>query len=303
MNENTQDLEQHEAEHNEAESMTRSIRGTKADFDTLKRIAEELGMSQGAAFAQLLATYELHHASDTMSEQAANVKAAQSLLAQLEQLIVGQYSAMSALENEAKSAASAELEDVRRKLAAARDDEQAARADADAAIASAKAARDEMKAAEAAKAEAEKKAATADAEAAEAKSMYDALKQAAADARSERDHAKAAAENAKTELDSLKAEIENLRDAAKAAETAKETIAELKQELAEAKQERREANKELNELVREFNSRIDKEREASLKVAADLKAENEKLREELQAAKAATHKRTRATKQKEEKAE
>ena len=37
--------------------MTRSIRASKADFDALKDVAERLGMSQGAAFSQLLASW------------------------------------------------------------------------------------------------------------------------------------------------------------------------------------------------------------------------------------------------------
>ena len=264
--------------------MTRSIRATKRDFDALKDVAERLGMSQGSAFAQLLASWELHHASDTMQEQAGAVKAAQTLLAQLENLFSGQFAAMSALEAEAKKAASAEMESLRRQLAAAREDESAARADVEAAQAATNEAKAAQKVAEAAQRDAEKaqraaEAAQADAEAkrASAEQMVSALQEAAADARAERDAEKADALRYYNRMREIKEQAEGYERAMKelAAERAKNT--ELKADLEAEKTDRRKAAADLADLMKAVDARIDKTREEAIKAAkAELREEYNK---------------------------
>lgn len=254
--------------------MTRSIRATKKDFDALKEIAERLGMSQGSAFAQLLASWELHHASDTMQEQAGAVKACQSLLAQLENLFTGQFVAMSALETEAKRAAGAEVEDLRRKLAAAREDEQAARADAEAAQAAANEAKAAQKVAEAAQRDAEKaqraaEAAQADAEAkqAAAERTVSALQTAADDARAERN-------NVKAEMTRLYEEVQKLREKADGYDRATAALAderakvnELKADLTAEKADRRKVAADLMELMKAMGARVEAAKSEAMKVA------------------------------------
>lgn len=264
--------------------MTRSIRATKRDFDALKDVAERLGMSQGAAFAQLLASWELHHASDTLQEQAGAVKAAQTLLAQLENLFTGQFAAMSALEAEAKRAAGAEVEDLRRKLDASREDEAAARADVEAAQAVAHEAATAQKAAEQAQRDAEKaqraaEQAQAEAEAkrASAEQMVSALQEAAADARAERDAEKADALRYYNGMRELREQADGYERAMKdlAAERAKNT--ELKADLEAEKTDRRKAAADLADLMKAVDARIDKTREEAIKAAkAELREEYNK---------------------------
>ena len=264
--------------------MTRSIRATKRDFDALKDVAEKLGMSQGAAFAQLLASWEMHHASDTMQEQAGAVKAAQTLLAQLENLFTGQFAAMSALEAEAKSAAGAEVEDLRRKLAAAREDEAAARADVEAAQTVANEAKAAQKVAEAAQKAAEKaqraaEQAQADAEAkrAAAERTVSALQTAAEDARTERNTVKA-------EMNRLYEEVQKLREKADGYDRATAALAderakvnELKADLTAEKADRRKVAADLMDLMKAVDGRVEAAKAEAAKVAkAELKTAYDK---------------------------
>lgn len=290
--------------------MTRSIRANKADFDALKEVAERLNMSQGAAFSQLLASWELHHASDTMQEQAGAVKAAQALLAQLENLFTGQFAAMSALEAEAKKAASAEVETLRRQLVAARDDEQTARADADAAQAAMKDAKAAQRAAESAQAEAEKKqnkAEEAEAEAARKREIAEdtlaAMQGAIADARAERDKATAEAERLTQELAALQDKAAGYDTAVAALDAEKAKVAELREELAAEKADRRKATNDLTELMKSVDARIDKAKTEAAKAAkAELRSQydkqyNDALEEMRKQAKAEVEKRVTAARQ------
>lgn len=264
--------------------MTRSIRATKKDFDALKDVAEKLGMSQGAAFAQLLASWELHHASDTLQEQAGAVKAAQTLLAQLENLFTGQFAAMSALEAEAKRAAGAEVEDLRRKLLASREDEAAARADVEAAQQAVTEAKAAQRAAEQAQRDAEKaqraaEQAQADAEhkRASAESMVTALQEAAADARAERDAEKADALRYYNGMRELKERADGYERAMKdlAAERAKNT--ELKADLEAEKTDRRKAAADLADLMKAVDGRVEAAKAEAVKVAkAEMKTAYDK---------------------------
>lgn len=264
--------------------MTRSIRATKRDFDALKDVAERLGMSQGAAFAQLLASWELHHASDTLQEQAGAVKAAQTLLAQLENLFTGQFAAMSALEAEAKRAAGAEVEDLRRKLDASREDEAAARADVEAAQAVAHEAATAQKAAEQAQRDAEKaqraaEQAQADAEAkrAAAERTVSALQTAAEDARTERNTVKA-------EMNRLYEEVQKLREKADGYDRATAALAderakvnELKADLTAEKADRRKVAADLMDLMKAVDGRVEAAKAEAAKVAkAELKTAYDK---------------------------
>ena len=264
--------------------MTRSIRATKRDFDALKDVAERLGMSQGAAFAQLLASWELHHASDTLQEQAGAVKAAQTLLAQLENLFTGQFAAMSALEAEAKRAAGAEVEDLRRKLDASREDEAAARADVEAAQAVAHEAATAQKAAEQAQRDAEKaqraaEQAQADAEAkrAAAERTVSALQTAAEDARTERNTVKA-------EMNRLYEEVQKLREKADGYDRATAALAderakvnELKADLTAEKADRRIVAADLMDLMKAVDGRVEAAKAEAAKVAkAELKTAYDK---------------------------
>lgn len=264
--------------------MTRSIRGSKQDFDTLKRVAKELGMSQGAAFSQLLASWELHHASSEMQEQAANVKAAQSLLAQLEHLIVGQYSAMDALEAEAKKAASAEMESLRRQLSAAREDEAAARADVEAAQTAMSEAKAAQKAAErtahdavTAQVAAEDARAKAEAKQTAAERTVSALQTAAEDARAERN-------TVKDELTRLYGELQKLREradgydrATAALADARAKISDLKADLIAEKADRRKVAADLMDLMKSVDGRVEAAKAEAVKVAkAEVKVEYDK---------------------------
>lgn len=255
-------MEEKEKEEKVIESgsqMTRSIRANKADFDALKEVAERLGMSQGAAFSQLLASWELHHASDTMQEQAGAVKAVQELLAQLQNLFSGQFAAMSALEAEAKRAAGAEVEDLRRKLDASREDEAAARADVEAAQVAVNEAQKAQKAAEAAQRDAQKAQKAAEAAQAEAEtkretaeSMVTALQEAAADARKERDDAKADALRYYQGMRELKAQADEYERTKAALTEEREKIKELRKELEAEKADRRKATADLADLVKKY---------------------------------------------------
>lgn len=264
--------------------MTRSIRATKKDFDALKEIAERLGMSQGSAFAQLLASWELHHASDTMQEQAGAVKACQSLLAQLENLFTGQFAAMSALETEAKRAAGAELENLRRKLDAAREDEVAARADVETAQAATKEAKAAQKAAEQAQRDAEAKQAAAEQAQAEAEAKQvaaertvSALQTAAEDARAERD-------TVKDELNRLYGEVQKLREradgydrATAALADARAKVSDLKADLIAEKADRRKVAADLMDLMKAVDGRVEAAKAEAVKVAkAEMKAAYDK---------------------------
>ena len=254
--------------------MTRSIRASKADFDALKDVAERLGMSQGAAFSQLLASWELHHASDTMQEQAGAVKAAQTLLAQLEDLFSGQFAAMSALEREAKKAASAEVETLRRQLVAARDDEQAARADADEAQKAMQDAKAAQRAAEKKQKEAEEAQAEASCKRKIAEDTVAALQSAADDARKERDAAKAEAERLTQELATAQERAAGYDTAVAARDDEKAKVQELREELAAEKADRRKAVDAMTEMTKTFNSRIDEAKAEAAKAAkAEAKAE------------------------------
>lgn len=257
--------------------MTRSIRASKADFDALKDVAERLGMSQGAAFSQLLASWELHHASDTMQEQAGAVKAAQTLLAQLEDLFSGQFAAMSALEREAKKAASAEVETLRRQLVAARDDEQAARADADEAQKAAQAAKEAKKAAQEAEAKAKAEKDEASCKRKIAEDALAAVQSAAADARAERDKATAESERLMQELAVLQEKAAGYDTAVAALDAEQAKVAELRKELAAEKADRRKAVNDLTELMKGFDARIDKAKAEAAKAAkAELKGQYDK---------------------------
>lgn len=257
--------------------MTRSIRASKADFDALKDVAERLGMSQGAAFSQLLASWELHHASDTMQEQAGAVKAAQALLAQLENLFTGQFAAMSALEAEAKKAASAEVETLRRQLVAARDDEQAARADADAAQKAAQAAKEAKKAAQEAEAKARAEKDEASCKRKIAEDALAAVQSAAADARAERDKATAESERLMQELAVLQEKAAGYDTAVAALDAEKAKVAELREELTAEKADRRKATNDLTELMKSVDARIDKAKAEATKAAkAELKGQYDK---------------------------
>jgi colicin import membrane protein len=252
--------------------MTRSIRANKADFDALKEVAERLNMSQGAAFSQLLASWELHHASDTMQEQAGAVKAAQALLAQLENLFTGQFAAMSALEAEAKKAASAEVETLRRQLVAARDDEQAARSDVLAAQEAMKDARAAQRAAEKKQKEAEEAQAEASCKRKIAEDALAAVQSAAADARAERDKATAEAERLTQEFAALQEKAAGYDNAVAALDAEKAKVAELREELAAEKADRRKATNDLTELMKSVDARIDKAKaEAAKATKAELK--------------------------------
>lgn len=290
--------------------MTRSIRANKGDFEELKAVAERLGMSQGAAFSQLLASWKLHHASDTMQEQAGAVKAAQALLAQLEDLFSGQFAAMSALEREAKKAASAEVETLRRQLVAARDDEQAARADAEAAQAAMKDAKASQRAAESAQAEAEKKqnkAEEAEAEAARKREIAEdtlaAMQGAIADARTERDKAQAEAERLSQELAALQEKAAGYDNAVAALDAEKAKVAELRKELAAEKADRHKAVDAMTEMTKTFNSRIDEAKAEAAKAAkAELKGKydkqyNEAVKDIQEKAKAEVERRVTAARQ------
>ena len=257
--------------------MTRSIRANKADFDALKEVAERLNMSQGAAFSQLLASWELHHASDTMQEQAGAVKAAQALLAQLENLFTGQFAAMSALEAEAKKAASAEVEALRRQLVAARDDEQAARDDAAAAQKVAQAAKEAKKAAQEAEAKAKAEKDEASCKRKIAEDALAALQSAAADARKERDAAKDEAERLSKELAATQERAAGYDTAVAALDAEKAKVAELRKELAAEKADRRKATNDLTELMKGFDARIDKAKNEAAKAAkAELRSQYDK---------------------------
>jgi chromosome segregation ATPase len=252
--------------------MTRSIRANKADFDALKEVAERLNMSQGAAFSQLLASWELHHASDTMQEQAGAVKAAQALLAQLEDLFSGQFAAMSALEREAKKAASAEVETLRRQLVAARDDEQAARADADEAQKAAQAAKEAKKAAQEAEAKAKAEKDEASCKRKIAEDALAAVRSAAEDARKERDAAKAEAATLNETVAALQEKAAGYDTAVAALDAEKAKVAELREELAAEKADRRKATNDLTELMKNVDARIDKAKtEAAKATKAELK--------------------------------
>lgn len=257
--------------------MTRSIRANKADFDALKEVAERLGMSQGAAFSQLLASWELHHASDTMQEQAGAVKAAQTLLAQLENLFTGQFAAMSALEAEAKKAASAEVETLRRQLVAARDDEQAARADADEAQKAAQAAKEAKKAAQEAEAKAKAEKDEASCKRRIAEDALAAVQSAADDARKERDAAKAESATLNETVATLQEKAAGYDTAVAALDAEKAKVAELREELAAEKADRRKAMKDLTELMKGFDARIDKAKTDAAKAAkAELRSQYDK---------------------------
>lgn len=257
--------------------MTRSIRANKADFDALKEVAERLGMSQGAAFSQLLASWELHHASNTMQEQAGAVKAVQELLAQLQNLFSGQFAAMSALESEAKKAAGVEVESLRRQLVAARDDEQAARADADEAQKAAQAAKEAKKAAQEAEAKAKAEKDEASCKRKIAEDTVAALQSAAEDARKERDAAKAEAERLTQELATAQERAAGYDTAVTALDAEKAKVQELRDELAAEKADRRKAVNDLTELMKAVDARIDKAKTEAAKAAkAELRSQYDK---------------------------
>lgn len=257
--------------------MTRSIRANKADFDALKEVAERLGMSQGAAFSQLLASWELHHASDTMQEQAGAVKAVQELLAQLQNLFSGQFAAMSALESEAKKAAGVEVESLRRQLVAARDDEQTARADAEAAQTALKDAKAAQRAAEKKQKEAEESEAEASCKRKIAEDSLTAVQSAAEDARKERDAAKAEAERLTLELATAQERAAGYDTAVTALDAEKAKVQELRDELAAEKADRRKAVNDLTELMKAVDARIDKAKAEATKAAkAELKGQYDK---------------------------
>ena len=257
--------------------MTRSIRANKADFDMLKEVAERLGMSQGAAFSQLLASWELHHASDTMQEQAGAVKAVQELLAQLQNLFSGQFAAMSALESEAKKAAGVEVESLRRQLVAARDDEQAARDDAAAAQKAMQDAKAAQRAAEKKQKEAEEAEAEASCKRKIAEDSLTAVQSAAEDARKERDAAKAEAERLTQELATAQERAAGYDTAVTALDAEKAKVQELRDELAAEKADRRKAVNDLTELMKAVDARIDKAKAEATKAAkAELKGQYDK---------------------------
>ena len=257
--------------------MTRSIRANKADFDMLKEVAERLGMSQGAAFSQLLASWELHHASDTMQEQAGAVKAVQELLAQLQNLFSGQFAAMSALESEAKKAAGVEVESLRRQLVAARDDEQTARADAEAAQTALKDAKAAQRAAEKKQKEAEEAEAEASCKRKIAEDSLTAVQSAAEDARKERDAAKAEAERLTQELATAQERAAGYDTAVTALDAEKAKVQELRDALAAEKADRRKAVNDLTELMKAVDARIDKAKAEATKAAkAALKGQYDK---------------------------
>lgn len=283
--------------------MTRSIRANKADFDALKEVAERLNMSQGAAFSQLLASWELHHASDTMQEQAGAVKAVQELLAQLQNLFSGQFAAMSALESEAKKAASVEVESLRRQLVAARDDEQAARADADEAQKAAQAAKEAKKAAQEAEAKAKAEKDEASCKRKIAENALAAVQSAAADARKERDAAKAEAERLSQELAAAQERAAGYDTAVAALDAEKAKVAELQKELAAEKDDRHKAVDAMTEMTKTFNSRIDEAKAEATKAAkAELKGKYDKqyseaVRDMQEKAKAEVERRVTAARQ------
>ena len=257
--------------------MTRSIRANKADFDMLKEVAERLGMSQGAAFSQLLASWELHHASDTMQEQAGAVTAVQELLAQLQNLFSGQFAAMSALESEAKKAAGVEVESLRRQLVAARDDEQTARADAEAAQTALKDAKAAQRAAEKKQKEAEEAEAEASCKRKIAEDSLTAVQSAAEDARKERDAAKAEAERLTQELATAQERAAGYDTAVTALDAEKAKVQELRDALAAEKADRRKAVNDLTELMKAVDARIDKAKAEATKAAkAELKGQYDK---------------------------
>lgn len=269
MSDNTQVNTGKGAESPKNTQITRSIRANTEDFEQLKAVAEKLGMSQGAAFSQLLASWELHHASDTMQEQAGAVKAVQNLLAQVQQLFVGQFAAMSSLEAEAKKASGVEVERLRRELEDSRKREEAARRDRDDAVMAEQQARNEAKAADDALAKVQAvtkeqldqaKAAQGEAEkkAADATAALDALKGAADDARAERDAAKKAAEEAKKEADNLRDRAAACDMAERERDAAQAEVANLKADLKDEKAERRQAAADLTDLMKAVEGRIDK---------------------------------------------
>lgn len=266
---NTQGNTINGAENPKNTQITRSIRANTKDFEQLKAVAEKLGMSQGAAFSQLLASWELHHASDTLQEQAGAVKAVQSLLAQLENLFKGQFAAMSTLEAEAKKASGAEIEKLRRELEDARSRERAAREDADAAVLAEQAATSEKKAAEDAVKQIQLDATTkinaaetarneAEKKAANATDALDVLKTSLAEAKAERDEARAKASEAIKVSESMKVRAAACEKAESERDAAQAEIANLKEELKSEKADRRKAAADLTDLMKAVDARIDK---------------------------------------------
>lgn len=248
MDENTNEIKNTMENTEGKEEITRSIRANRENFAYLNEIAANLGVKQGGAFEQLLSFWKLNHASDAMQSNAAAVEQVQELLGRLGKLFAGQFEQMRTLDEQARAAASIEIERVRGELDDAKKENERLKEATAAAVAAQHDAEEEAKAGAAAAVEADERARKAEAEAAQAaKEATDALAALGAtrDAITEAKTAAADAVEARKTAEAQAAKAVKERDAARAAQSKAEADAtaaraSLKDAKAEAKEIRKE---------------------------------------------------------------